>query len=198
MELGEKEYAQETFTCHPDFLKHNAQRYLGFSEKTRYPLVSALRVQKYKERGYDISKGQMLKLLLAVNAKNIDSWEVLLDELGSMYGLKPDEIFDTSKEFSLESAMEQLDKVFTIPNKMYKNVSIDWDSIYKEFIGKWDSDTVEWMESKGTTYSYGNTFTKWKAKQKTKDVSSFFGVEEKQFAFPPVPCYPSPSPAIFG
>lgn len=142
------ELKTKNLTVYSEFLKHNAQRYLGFNEGTRYPLVSALRVHKYKERGYDISKAQFLKLCLAINAKNIDSWEVLMDELGSFYGLKPDEIFDTTKGFSLQSAMDQLEAIYSIPNKMYKNLPIDWNSIYKEFNGKWDDITVEWMENR--------------------------------------------------
>jgi len=47
------ELKTKNLTVYNEFFKHNAQRYLGFNEGTRYPLVSALRVQKYKERGYD-------------------------------------------------------------------------------------------------------------------------------------------------
>lgn len=170
------ELKTKNLTVYNEFFKHNAQRYLGFNEGTRYPLVSALRVQKYKERGYDISKAQFLKLCLAINAKNIDSWEVLMDELGSFYGLKPDEIFDTTKEFNLQSAMDQLEAVYSIPNKMYKNLTIDWESIYKEFEGKWDDITVEWMENRttkvksswGSEYPETQSFNKYIENKETK------------------------------
>ena len=108
------------FVLHKDFMKHNAQKYLHFNPKTLFPLVSALRVDKYNKKGYKISKAQMLKVLCAVNNKNIDSWDILIDELGGMYGTKPEDIFDTSQPFSLESAIEQLDDV-VITEKMQAN-----------------------------------------------------------------------------
>ena len=72
--MGALKMQDETFVLHEDFLKHNAQKYLSFNPATLYPLVSALRVQKYKDKGYNISKAQMLRVLLAVNAKDISSW----------------------------------------------------------------------------------------------------------------------------
>jgi len=177
-----------------DFLKHNAQRYLGFNQGTTYPLVSALRVSKYKERGYDISKAQMIKLLLAINNKNINSWEVLVDQLGSFYGLKPDEIFDTTKEFSLQLAMEQLEAVYSIPNKMYKNLPIDWESIYKSFDGKWDDITKEWMENRVTmeksewsshTFQITQSFKKYIENKETKEATAN-GLYSELKVLPPV------------
>ena len=99
----------EEFSMKDTFMKHNAQKYLHFNPKTTYPLISALRVNKYRERGYTISKSQMLRVLLAINLKQIDSWEKLIDELGGMYGTPPEEIFDTTKPFDLVYAMEALD-----------------------------------------------------------------------------------------
>ncbi len=102
------------------FLKHNAQKYLHFNPQTTYPLISALRVDKYRQRGYTISKAQMLRVLLAVNNKCIDNWETLMDELGGMYGTPPEEIFDTSKPFNLDDAIAALDgfeiKDIIVPN----------------------------------------------------------------------------------
>lgn len=104
-----------------DFLKDLAQRRLVFNPKTDYPLISDLRVDKYKDRGFSISRKEKFKILLAVNAKNIDSWEVLKDELGSMYGLNKDELFDETQEFSIENAMSQLDNIAWSEN--YNNLN---------------------------------------------------------------------------
>jgi hypothetical protein len=101
----------EAFRMHPNFIKHNAKRYLQFNPATDYPLISAMRVDKYRERGYTISKSQMLRILLAVNKKNIDSWEKLIDEVGGMYGTPPEEIFDVTKPFSLDVAIEALQHI---------------------------------------------------------------------------------------
>lgn len=120
------------FQLHKDFLKHNSQRYLSFNEGTAYPLISALRVAKYVEKGYNISRPQMLRVLLAVNKKEIDSWEKLTDEVAGMYGLDMKEVFPVNEEFSLDKAMECFDKLspeneykFKVPeslNDLYKPV----------------------------------------------------------------------------
>ena len=109
--MGALNMKDNSWSFNTDFFKHNSQRYLHFNSNTAYPLVSALRVDKYKKKGYNISKAQMFKILSAVNAKNIDNWETLMDEMGGMYGCKPEEIFDTSQPFSMDAAMEALDKV---------------------------------------------------------------------------------------
>ena len=49
----------EQFVLHSKFMQHNSQRYLEFNTGTAYPLISALRVSKYAEKGYNISKAQM-------------------------------------------------------------------------------------------------------------------------------------------
>jgi len=105
---GEK---QPNLVLHEKFMKHNSQRYLEFNEGTAYPLISALRVQKYVDKGYMCPKAQFLRILLAVNKKNIDSWEKLKDEIGGMYGLNMDEIFNEKEEFSLESALDTLNEI---------------------------------------------------------------------------------------
>ncbi|HET8689808.1 MAG TPA: hypothetical protein VFM18_24660, partial [Methanosarcina sp.] len=107
--MGALDCSNEEFLLGPQFLKHNAQRYLSFNEGTAYPLISALRVNKYLEKGYTISKAQMLRILLTINAKNIDSWETLKDEIGGMYGLDMNEVFDETKEFNLHDAIKTLD-----------------------------------------------------------------------------------------
>lgn len=104
-------FSKEKWHFHQDFLKHNAQRYLKFNPETSYPLVSAMRVQKYKDKGYTISKSEFMRIMLAVNRKEINSWAVLFDELGGMYGTQPEQIFDTTKEFSLDYAIQCLDDI---------------------------------------------------------------------------------------
>lgn len=118
--MGAYDMQNEMFWFHPEFFKHLAQRYLQVNTNTSYPLISVLRVDKYRQRGYNISKAQMLRLLLAVNRKNIDSWQKLADELGGMYGTMPEEIFDYSKPFNLQEAIDRLDEI-EIKEVLYKN-----------------------------------------------------------------------------
>lgn len=145
--MGAYDFEKEEFVLGYNFLKHNAQRILSFNEKTTFPLMSALRVQKYQERGYTISKAQMFRILLAVNLKKFNSWEDFKNELGGLYGLDPDEVVDESKEFSIEEGMTQLEQVF-ISNK-YKNLKSITDSveIEKEFSHMSCDGFTEWLEN---------------------------------------------------
>lgn len=115
--MGAYDFARDDFEFHPDFFRHNAQRYLHFNPTTDYPLVSAMRVQKYKERGYTISKAQMLKILMTISDLEINSWNQFKDHVGGMYGLSVDDVFDTTQLFSKFEAIAQLDNL-VIPDKM--------------------------------------------------------------------------------
>lgn len=97
---------------HEEFLKHNSQRYLKFNENTTYPLISALRVQKYVERGYKISKAQMLRVLLSISKLEINDWGDLKNHVGGFYGMNMDEVFPEDKPFSLDEALTTLDTVY--------------------------------------------------------------------------------------
>lgn len=125
--MGAYSLKEKVFYFHPDFLKHNAQRFLKFNDGTDYPLISMLRVDKYRERGYTTSKQEMLKIGMAIANKNFDNWDKVIDEVGSMYGLSKDEIFDKTKPFSLDEVIRQLDNLF-IPKK-YKPVEVPGDLI---------------------------------------------------------------------
>jgi hypothetical protein len=103
-------FKDETLEMHEDFLKHNSQRYLYVNTETSYPIVSALRVKKYENRGYKIPKAQFLKLMFAVNQKDYQSWEDAKEEVGGLYGVPVEHIFDTTQEFSLPEMFIQLDK----------------------------------------------------------------------------------------
>ena len=140
--MGALEMKTDTWKFHPDFFKHNSQRILSFNEKTSYPLISALRIAKYKEKGYNISKAQFMKVMFAINAKNIDSWPVLMEELGGMYGTAPEEIFDTTTPFDISYAMQKLDNV-TIREKMQAKSWDSLDEIVKKIPSAFTDQVVE-------------------------------------------------------
>lgn len=105
-EVGEA-HPESGFIFHPDFMKHNSQRFLKFNPGTRYPLASATRVLKYQQRGYTIGKGDMMKIALAVRGVRIESWEDLKDQIGGAYGDKV--VFDKEDTpFTLAAAIEAL------------------------------------------------------------------------------------------
>ncbi|MFU0504148.1 hypothetical protein [Pseudaminobacter sp. NGMCC 1.201702] len=102
-----EEHPESGFVFHPDFMKHNSQRFLKFNPGTRYPLASATRVLKYQQRGYTIGKGDMMKIALAVRGVRIESWDDLKDQIGGAYGDKV--VFEKEDTpFSLEAAIEAL------------------------------------------------------------------------------------------
>jgi hypothetical protein len=127
------EVATEQFHFHEDFFKHNSQRYLQFHTGTAYPLISALRVQKYLDRGYTISKSQMLRLLLTISQIDIHTWDQLKDEIGGMYGLNMDEVFPEKEEFSLEKAIAVLDEIVSDKKFHTPYASISEDVIWAKF-----------------------------------------------------------------
>lgn len=102
------DFETERLLIHPDFMRHCSQRYISFNKGTDYPLASAMRVQKYVERGYTISKSEMFRILFACAKKGYSSWEVVKDEMGTMYGIPLDDLFNTDKEFSIDEVIDQL------------------------------------------------------------------------------------------
>jgi len=109
--MGVYDFAAEEFVLHDDFLKDVAQRRLMVNPKTAYPIISLLRIDKYKGKGYEISRKEFVKLCLAVNNLKITSWEMLEDVIGGMYGYTYGQLFDTTEPFSIENAIAQLERL---------------------------------------------------------------------------------------
>jgi len=94
------------FDLHPRFLVDVSRRELVFNHKTAFPLASGMRVWKYIDKGYTISKKEFLKVITACMFKKVNSWEELKEQIGGSYGECV--AMDTSKPFTLDSAMEAL------------------------------------------------------------------------------------------
>ena len=99
------------FVFHPEFMQHNSQRYLKFNPGTAYPIMSLLRVDKYRDKGYTISKTEMLRIIGACMNLNLESWDDVKDHIGGMYGYDVDDVFDETVDFSVEEMISQLDSV---------------------------------------------------------------------------------------
>lgn len=109
--MGCYDFGKEEFVLHDDFLKHNSQRILRFNPNTAYPIVSLLRVQKYEEKGYKISKAEFIRIALTCMDLEINSYEELKDHLGGMYGQESfDSLFSDveDEEFNLRDAIDKL------------------------------------------------------------------------------------------
>ena len=117
--MGAFDFATEEFVLHENFMKANAQRLLQFNPTTDFPITSMMRVQKYKERGYTISKAQMLRIAFTIANKKYASWQDVKSEISGLYGIAPEDMFDETKTFSLEEVVLQLDKL--VLNDKYVN-----------------------------------------------------------------------------
>lgn len=108
--MGAFDFSQEKFILHEDFLKHNAQKILKFNENTAYPIISAMRVQKYESKGYKISKPEYIKMLLTCMNLNISTYEELKEQMGGMYGVNYDKIIEPKddEEFNLSNIISKL------------------------------------------------------------------------------------------
>lgn len=117
--MGAFDFDTEEFVLHENFMKTNAQRLMQFNPSTDFPITSMMRVQKYKERGYTISKAQMLRIAFTIANKEYASWEDVKSEISGLYGIAPEDMFDETKTFSLEEVVLQLDKL--VLNDKYVN-----------------------------------------------------------------------------
>jgi molybdopterin-binding protein len=109
--MGAYDILSDEFTFHDDFLLHNSQRQLIVNMDTKFPLMSVLRSNKYKERGYSIGKNELTRLLLKVSALNISSYEEVAEQIGGMYGIEVEELVDTNKDFDLVEVIDELGKI---------------------------------------------------------------------------------------
>jgi hypothetical protein len=109
--MGAYDCEKDEFVFHPDFMKDLAQRRLTINTNTAFPIISMLRVEKYRERGYSISRKDVVKLCLAINKCDFKSWEEVAEAMGGMYGYDYTDIFDVKKEFSIDETIRQLEKL---------------------------------------------------------------------------------------
>lgn len=90
-----------------DFLLHNSQRHLSFNPDTKFPILSALRIQKYEQRGYKIPRNEFVKIMLAINKLEINNWDDFKTQCGNLYGLNYIRDVDLkNKEFSIEAGLD--------------------------------------------------------------------------------------------
>lgn len=149
------DFATEEFVFHEDFWKAVSQRVLRFNPKTDFPVTSLMRVQKYKEKGYSISKAQMLRIAFTIASRDYSSWEKVKNEVSGLYGITPDKLFDETKPFSLEEVVAQLEKIVlsdkyieTAPS-FEKSVELMQGSFSKNF-----NSYMEKMKAKEDTDNY--------------------------------------------
>lgn len=129
------------FVFHEDFFKHASQRFLRFHSGTRYPYGSLMRVLKYQDRGYKIGKSDLLRIGLACQRVELNSWDDLAAAIGGQYGEKAK--IETEQDFSIDAALEMFkdievvtaEKTEAMPSNAYdclKKIGIDAEDLANE------------------------------------------------------------------
>jgi len=151
--MGAYDIEKDEFEFHPDFLLHNAQRKLVYNPKTMFPIISALRVDKYKREGYNISKMEYLKILISIMGLAITSWDEAEKQFGKFYGTSLANVIreeTKKKEFSVPALLEEI-SIFEFE---YEKTGT------KEFgqknISNFDKFVTEITGYKPSVYKWGN------------------------------------------
>lgn len=105
------DFKDDMLVMDDNFLPDLAARRLIVNPKTSFPIISQLRIDKYKQRGYHINRKEFLKLSCAVAALNLSTWDEAIGQLAGMYGWCIDEVFDKTKPFTMSELIEQLDNL---------------------------------------------------------------------------------------
>ena len=161
--MGAYDCKTQEFFLHPDFFKHNSQRYLKFNAGTAYPLMSMMRVDKYREKGYSISKAELLRVLFACMDLNINSWEEAKEHIGGMYDMS--KAFEEDKEFTLSELGSQLATLQERGTQLYTPICEGgtnfWEIAAKLFYNKEVLPEVEKIVFDDSKYLYKCTKSDW-------------------------------------
>lgn len=83
--MGAYDHKSKTFIFHSDFMPAVSDRRLTFHSGTRFPIASLMRTLKYQERGYSLSRAELLKIGIACSSVSLNSWDDLTNQIGGIY-----------------------------------------------------------------------------------------------------------------
>lgn len=104
------DFANGCFSFSNQFLKHLSQRTLVYNTKAHHPINSIIRVNKFKERGYQISKTEYLKIILSLTRIKLDTYGDLLGQLNAVSSSTHFKLRDKITEGKLEFEPFEIDK----------------------------------------------------------------------------------------
>jgi len=109
--MGAYDCDTNKFIFHEDFFPDIASKTLRFNPKTKYPMASLFRVNKYKNKGFFISKVETMKLALAIIEYGLpESWNDVENSIGGFYG-KSISLETNDIPFSKEALFELLESM---------------------------------------------------------------------------------------
>lgn len=165
--MGAFDFEKEEFVLHEDFLKHNSQRLLKFNSDTAFPIVSMLRVQKYENKGYKISKPEFIRIILTCMNLDINTYEELKEQMGGMYGINYDKLFEDvdDEEFDLQQAIDKISDLVLDEEYFKKPVQSEFD-VLEDILDNISKKPKEYLEINGIGYiiDYDKTLRKVKTK----------------------------------
>lgn len=154
--MGLLDLSNSEFHFHENFFKHNSQRYIDVNTNTAYPIITALRLEKYSKRGYTVSKQQFLKVMFAIMKLELKDWESLKNHIGGMYGLSLEDIFDVNKPFSLDEVIVQLDGDKIYSNRNVGSGDVDESEVVKYVINKVTKEAKEVLDKEPYCYWFNH------------------------------------------
>lgn len=108
--MGAYDNLKDSVIVHENFWMHNSQRYIGFNTGTKYPIISQLRLDKYKGRGYKTSRNEQLKIALTIADLNLTTWEEAKAQIGNTYGFTLADFKDCENTpFSIDALIERIE-----------------------------------------------------------------------------------------
>ncbi len=107
--MGAYSTLEKDFIYDEMFWLNNSQKFLTINPKTEFPILTILRLDKYKGKGYSTSRNEVLKLGLRVSSLNIKTWEEFKKHIGNSYGFTLADLKDCEEEeFTIDKAIDKL------------------------------------------------------------------------------------------
>jgi hypothetical protein len=107
--MGGYDFKNKSFDFHPAFFRDNLLKRLFYSNKSKYPIGALIRIGKYRDKDFTISKKELLKIVLHCQKLEINTIEELEDQVGTIYGCNLKEI--VGEEFDINDIIEKLDSI---------------------------------------------------------------------------------------
>lgn len=143
------------YTFHDKFYPDVASKTLRFNHNTKYPLGSLIRVQKYKNKGFNIGKLEYAKIALAICQRGMPrSWRELEAQIGGIYG-KELSLQTEGIEYSYENAIEVLSNMdLDIGNYMSDNSENYSKMTIEDIVSCYETSFDKFIEIDDRHYCY--------------------------------------------
>ena len=126
--MGGFDFEKEEFQFHPDFFKDNLTKQLVYSKLSNFPIGALLRVKKYNDKGFNISRTEMTKIALHCTQLKLETIEDLEAQINGMYGIEIKDIYGKDLDnFNVPDFLDRLEAMtIELENKTPKPI-LDWD-----------------------------------------------------------------------